>query len=207
MAVGAARVGRDITVDERKTAVLRAALACIATTGYDNVRLRDVATQAGVSIGLLQHYFDTRDELVAQAFRLASEDVLRRWEEVLAEAVSPWDRIVALVEQLTERDNLRQRCLVWVDFATAAARHDETRAAFRSIYDQWDAVVTATVRDGRDAGVFHPIVPDQDLVEILLDQIDGSMMSIASGMERLTGQRMREVTLSMASALLGRPTE
>ncbi len=204
MASSAGRVGRDLTVDERKTAVLRAALECIAASGYDNVRLRDVATNAGVSIGLLQHYFDTRDELVAAAFHLASEDILHRWERLLAEAGSPWDRIVALVEQLTARDNLRQRCLVWVDFSAAAARHEQTRDAFRAIYERWDTIVSTAVREGRDSGEFHPIVPDDHLVEILLNQIDGGMMSIASGLDRLSGQRMRQVTLAMASALLGR---
>ena len=48
--------------------VLRVAVQQIAERGYDSVRLRDVATNAGVSIGLLQHYFGSREDLRGRLF-------------------------------------------------------------------------------------------------------------------------------------------
>ena len=43
-------------VEERRAAIMAAAEQLLAVHGFDAMRLRDVAQQAGVSIGLIQHY-------------------------------------------------------------------------------------------------------------------------------------------------------
>jgi AcrR family transcriptional regulator len=203
VSVEVGRVGRDLTADERRTHVLRAALGCIAEVGHESLRLRDVAKAAGVSIGLLQHYFETRDQLVAQAFRQASEDLLEQWSQALVGDLDPWDRIVALVSHLTGRDNLRARCLIWVDFGAASARHEETRREFVAVCDQWESRIQDAIADGTAAGDFHPILPAAEIVEILLEQLDGGIFAIASGRDPIDGTRLREITLRVAAVLLG----
>jgi AcrR family transcriptional regulator len=195
------RVGRDLTVAERRTAVLAAAVDCIAETGWDSVRLRDVAARAGVSVGLLQHYFASREELVAQAFGQASQDIL---EQAPSDAgLDPWARIVALVDHLSGRDDLRTQCLLWVEFAAAAARHDEIRIAFGAIYDGWRSRLRDAAREGVQQGQLAPVVAVDDAIELILEQIDGCLLAIASGLDRVDGPRMRELTLTLADALLG----
>jgi AcrR family transcriptional regulator len=196
------RVGRDLTAQERRTAVLRAAIECMATSGYDSLRLRDVAKAAGVSVGLLQHYFETRDELVAQAFRQASEDLLSDWAAAQAVESGPWERLDALVSQLAGRGDLRRHSLVWVQFAIAAARQPSMREGFRDIYNKWYGLVQVALEDGVAAGIFQPILPVQDVVEMILSHIDGCELNIASGAEAMTGERMRALTLRLAAALL-----
>lgn len=203
MTVSPHRVGRDLTVEERRTALLRVAVECMASSGYDNLRLRDVARAAGVSIGLLQHYFQTRDELVDEAFRQASEDQLAEWAAAVATESRPWERIEALVVQLGRREDLRAHCLVWVQFASAAGRHAAMRPGFHAIYDKWYQLVRSAVVDGVDAGIFHPVLPTEDVVELLLNQIDGSELTIASGEDSVDGERMVSLTLRLAATLLG----
>lgn len=198
------RVGRDITAEERRTAVLAAALECIAETGWQDVRLRDVATAAGVSIGLLQHYFDNREQLVAQAFGQASRDFLDQAAAVNPADGSAWSRVVSLLEPLIDRDDLRTRCLLWVEFATAAARHAEIRDAFGAIYDAWHGRLRDAVIAGVASGELAPAMAVDDVVEAILEQIDGCIVVVASGLERATGERMRTLTLGTAAALLGR---
>jgi AcrR family transcriptional regulator len=198
------RVGRDITVEERRASVLAAAVGCIAESGWETVRLRDVAARAGVSIGLLQHYFESREQLIAQAFGLASRDIL---EQAPTEAdLDPWARIVGLVEHLSGRDDLRAQCLLWVEFAAAASRHDAIRGAFAAIYDEWGARLRAAVDAGVASGELVPVLAVDDAVEVILEQIDGCILAIASGLDRVDGARMRELTLHSAAALLGRRT-
>ena len=48
----------------RKRAILDATLRLVAAQGAGAVRLRDVARESGVSVGSLQYYFDSRDQLV-----------------------------------------------------------------------------------------------------------------------------------------------
>lgn len=196
------RVGRDITVEERRAEVLAAAVDCIAESGWENVRLRDVAARAGVSIGLLQHYFDNREQLVAKAFEKASQDILQG--APTTHGLDPWARIVGLVEHLSGRDDLRAQCLLWVEFAAAASRHDEIRQAFGAIYDEWEARLRGAVHEGIKRDQLAPVISVDDAVEAILEQIDGCILAIASGLDRIDGARMRELTLLSAAALLGR---
>lgn len=201
------RVGRDITADERRTAVLRATLECIAELSSEKVGMRDIARRAGVSVGLLQHHFASRDELIALAFRQSSEDILREWGEAFTGPLGPWERIVLLIDILVDREPLRQRCLVWLDFAGAAARHPETREQFSAVYEAWDRILRGAIVEGRRSKVFTPALSTNQIVEALLAQIDGGIMTIASGMDRMDGPHLRATTLALAGALLGhRPT-
>jgi len=198
------RVGRDITADERRTEVLRAALSCIAESGHEGVRLRDVAREAKVSIGALQHYFETRDDLIAQAFQQASEDLLDTWAQQVKTSLGPWERITALVDGLVDRESLRERCLIWIEFANAAARHDETREAFSAVYRQWTEIITGAIEDGTHEGSFTPVLPTQVIVDLILEQLDGGILGIASGVGDLDGSRLRDNALALAGVLLGR---
>jgi AcrR family transcriptional regulator len=53
----------------------RAALTVFARLGFQRATVRDVASEAGVSQGLLYHYFRTKDELLVAVFRRGAEDV------------------------------------------------------------------------------------------------------------------------------------
>ena len=198
-----ARVGRDITVEERRSAVLSAAVRCIAEQGWQNVRLRDVASTAGVSIGLLQHYFESREQLVAQAFGQASRDLLEQATAADPVDASAWSRVVALLEPLFDPDYRRTRSLLWVEFATAAARHAEIREAFGAIYEAWHARLREVVAAGVASGELSPVMAVDDVVEAILQHNDGFIMAVASGLGRVSADRMRTLTFGTAAALLG----
>ena len=54
----------------------------IAAQGVGQARLADIADEAGVSLGLVQHYFRHRERLVTEAFASETERVTRRWREI-----------------------------------------------------------------------------------------------------------------------------
>ena len=69
---------------ERREAIVDAALAVARRKGLASTTVRDVAAEMGTSSGLIHHYFDSMDEVLAAAFeRVAGED-LRETESMLA---------------------------------------------------------------------------------------------------------------------------
>lgn len=52
---------------ERRRRVLLAAIELAAEGGYDGVQMREVAERAGVAIGTVYHYFDSKDHLLAES--------------------------------------------------------------------------------------------------------------------------------------------
>lgn len=54
---------------DRREQILAAAARAIGRHGIENVRTLDVAREAGVSIGALQHHFYNRDPRIGEAVR------------------------------------------------------------------------------------------------------------------------------------------
>ena len=54
--------------EAKKFAIIQATLDAIVAKGPAAVRLGDVAKAVGMSIGTVQYYFESRDDLLAQAF-------------------------------------------------------------------------------------------------------------------------------------------
>ncbi len=53
--------------DERREEIVEAATAVVAEVGYANATLTEITRRAGVSKGLLWHYFSDRDEVMQHA--------------------------------------------------------------------------------------------------------------------------------------------
>jgi AcrR family transcriptional regulator len=70
------------TPNPRKAALTEALLGIVAERGLDQVSVREVASAAGVSIGTVQHYFPTKDEMLAAAFAEVVRRVRLRLESV-----------------------------------------------------------------------------------------------------------------------------
>lgn len=64
--------------EARRRLIAEALWRLTSARGLDAVTLRQVATEAGVSMGLVQHYFDSKDEMVTFALGAISERVARR---------------------------------------------------------------------------------------------------------------------------------
>jgi TetR/AcrR family transcriptional regulator, fatty acid metabolism regulator protein len=86
---------RSIVQLEKRRQILDGAIRVFARKGFHAARVGDVAEEAGVSHGLVYHYFASKDELLETVFR-------ETWNEVLA--------AIAAVEDSGEpaREQLRQ---------------------------------------------------------------------------------------------------
>jgi TetR/AcrR family transcriptional regulator, fatty acid metabolism regulator protein len=86
---------RSIVHEERRTQILAAAARVFAQRGFHTSRVGEVAAEAGVSHGLLYHYFPSKDALLEAIFEQAWSDLLTA---------------IAGVEELDEpaREQLRQ---------------------------------------------------------------------------------------------------
>src|SRR5207249_8987665 len=54
----------SVTVTDRRPALVRAAFGQIAERGFEGLRTREVAAQAGVNIATLHYYFPTKEALI-----------------------------------------------------------------------------------------------------------------------------------------------
>ncbi len=81
--------------------LLQAAVLRFAKHGFRKVSLSDIARDAGVSIGLIRHYFDTKDGLIEQCNAIVSEQLGEVFRHILA-GREPADG-ESSIEQLSRR--------------------------------------------------------------------------------------------------------
>jgi len=79
----------------RRTDVLRAASRVFAKKGFAAAKINDIAREAGLSHGLVYHYFRTKDDVFAAILETKIEDMRRAMQEDDARAGTATDRLRA----------------------------------------------------------------------------------------------------------------
>ena len=94
---GRARFVRE-SPDVRRLALIEATAQCLAEKGVAATSVRAICARAGVSAGLLTHYFDGVDALILATYRDVGEKVAAALEQAVAEAgPDPLDRLWAYI--------------------------------------------------------------------------------------------------------------
>src|SRR3546814_15358443 len=71
------------SADARRAGLIEATAACLAEHGLAGINVRAICARAGVSPGLLRHYFGGIDDLVAATYQATSD----RMDAIFADAV------------------------------------------------------------------------------------------------------------------------
>jgi len=82
---------------DRKTEILEATCRVIAREGADGLRMGTVAREAGVSSALLHYYFDTRADLLMQAFEHADVKADEAAEQAITDIPTALGRLQRLL--------------------------------------------------------------------------------------------------------------
>jgi AcrR family transcriptional regulator len=96
-AVDAARARVRLDVDERRSQLVELGLAEFGRHPYDAVSIEHIAQQAGISKGLLYHYFPTKRAFYVACVRLASGKLLARL--ALPPETPPFERLNEQVDR------------------------------------------------------------------------------------------------------------
>ncbi len=141
----------------RPREILDAAMAAFAADGYEGATIADVARRAGVSPGLVVHYYRTKAEL----FEAVIEDRFLGFvagEEALLAAHG--GSAYALLEQLVRRlwEYLWQPGMVELGLLVKAERAEfpeATRTLFRQLGERWRRLFETVLEVGARSGEFR----------------------------------------------------
>lgn len=143
-----------MTPNRRREAIIDAALAVARRKGLAPTTVRDVAREMGTSSGLIHHYFESMDHVLAAAFeRIAGEDLAET--EVLLDAAGDPRSVIAsfLSSYAPVGDDWAFQ--LWLDAWAEAARRPVLREASSRLNLAWAALLERTIRAGIADGVFR----------------------------------------------------
>jgi len=155
----------------RRRELTTAVWSLIARGGVEAVALRTVAAEAGVSMGRIQYYFATKDELLLHALQEAHQQMEARVRSRI-EATWPDDKpsdaerdhavLAAILEELLG-EHPETRDAIRVHAAFAASAPDAARSAV--LTDGDDAILALArnvIETARDAGLVVDVDPEVD---------------------------------------------
>ena len=89
---------RDEGEEARRVQLVEVTIDSLAEVGYVGTTLAEIAGRAGVSPGLVAHYFDDKDGLLEAAFRTLARTLAARMRARLALARTPRGRVQAVID-------------------------------------------------------------------------------------------------------------
>ncbi|WP_223777593.1 TetR/AcrR family transcriptional regulator [Streptomyces sp. 135] len=117
---------------ERRAVIIEGLVRLAGRSGLHAVTMRSVAAEAGVSLRVVQYYFESKAELMHAALRYLEERSGARWAARLARLPSPTSTRTyveaLLAESLPTTEQSRDFRLVWTSYAVLAMTDPELAA-------------------------------------------------------------------------------
>lgn len=175
--------------DERRRQVVGAVTRIAERRGLAAVSFREVAAEAGMSVALVQHYVDTKENLLLLTLDQTSARVAERIGARLAGLESdagPFERLGTILEAFLPRDtDSRAAMLVYLQFAAAALvdpvlRDADAFANGRALTDVLAGELAEMATAGTLADGVEPETEARALVALVLGLSLGGLLEQSS---------------------------
>jgi uncharacterized protein (TIGR02246 family) len=153
-AAGIVRAVKKPTVAERRAEILEVTCEVVIERGFAATRIADVAKRLGVSSSLIHYHFDSKEQLLAEAFaHYARKDVAEMEAEISAapNAVAQLDRVI---HNYVPEGSGDVEWMLWIDGWGEALRNPMMRKISQELDEQSAALAERVIRYGVETGEF-----------------------------------------------------
>jgi AcrR family transcriptional regulator len=174
----------------RRQDLLTVTVNCLARLGPRGTTGREICRQAGVSHGLLRHYFNNPENLLLETYQELCDRMIARFaEELAAPHDNPWmtiDRFFAVVfsDEWSSSDILG----AWIAFWTLV----RSNADFAQVSEDYNRRLRAMLVTAVSRLPQGPLKPD-DLATLLSAVMDGLWLDFCLSPARLSRERAMEL--------------
>ncbi|TDC25571.1 TetR/AcrR family transcriptional regulator [Streptomyces sp. 8K308] len=193
---------RQVNHEQRRRQIAEAVWRLATRRGLEDVTLRQVAAEAGVSARLLQYYFGTRDQLLLGALEILNTDAERRARERLeALGENPGMRALVrgvLLEMLPLDDERRSRHVVYAAYFVRFLTEPALAAVAREAPPALEDLIGGLITQAQELGQARPDIDPIAESALLLASAEGLQTTV------LLGQRSPERAIELLDHQLDR---
>ena len=186
-----------LSPDDRRQAILDAALTVARRQGLGATTVRDVAAEMGTSSGLIHHYFDSMDEVLATAFEFAAGGDLERARAAIGVEPTATAQLDAFIRSYApaQSDWTMQ---LWLDAWSEASRRPALQQVSRRLNREWQTLVGEIIERGVADGEFVSAEPGAAAWR-LLSVLDGLALQVVAHDALITRDDVVDWTRAAAS--------
>lgn len=178
--------------DIRRQELVQAAYQLIAAKGFEGLRVRDVAADAGVNIATLHYYFNSKEDLIRGVVEYMIHMFLTLKAPIPVEssetASQKMQRIfLDLQYQLQQAP---QMFVVFTELHLRSQRDPVMRVILRNVNEAWQAQIEAICQEGVHQGIFRPDLEVHRAASEVIALIKGISLQAASQLDTFNFERL-----------------
>ncbi|MDV8070682.1 TetR family transcriptional regulator C-terminal domain-containing protein [Rhodococcus sp. IEGM 1366] len=182
--------------------ILDAAKAVIHTRGVTGINLKRIAEQAGLSSALLLYYYSDVDEILADAYRVATEEFLEKREFLIAEPVDAAEKLSRCLSLGTPYPGPREEAArVLYELQPLILSNTEAAKWSREFFRRQTALFKSIIESGTRAGVFRPSLDADSIAMYLVALEDGLATHALTGL--MTPEKIESSLIAAAMQMVG----
>jgi len=195
---------RVVDHQQRRADLALLTLEVIRTVGIENTTIREIARRGRLSMGKLTHYFTSKDELVAFAFRWLSEKSLAELDQLAATHGPGLPRLEVAVDTMSKVGEPAGIGL-WLSLWDRAVRVSAFTNEHRAFYERWRGYVRTCLRDAVALQQIARGTSIDRAADLIVAAVDGLWIGGAFEPARFAPARRRSLLRLQIDALTRAP--
>ncbi|MEO5722007.1 MAG: helix-turn-helix domain-containing protein [Chthoniobacterales bacterium] len=185
---------------DRRQQILGAAMVCFAKRGFHQASMQDISKEAGISVGLIYRYFESKEAVIAAM----AEEHKRDLHALLERARTAPTLLESLEILLTAHcceDAPQMHAAFVVDLFAEAGRNPAMADLVRSVLDTGDAGITDLIARAPEMRDPPHGLSAREVTELILATSRGSMMRDVLDHSHIPPDERRERQLAVVRQL------
>jgi AcrR family transcriptional regulator len=166
-AVVKAQVSDAALVARRREQLVAAAVDLFAAQGYDRTTMLDIARKAGVSVGLIYQYAQTKEDVLFLSLMSVLDSYKQEIPRAASDSADPFEDLWLAIEAYARIIDRRSSAAVLAYRSTKSLPRAQ-RAAIMQLELETNQLLGERVRACVDAGLFRDINVDLTVYQIVL---------------------------------------
>ena len=135
---------RAVSKEQRREQLIKATIKCVAKKGLSGTTMADITKEAGLSLGIVNLHFQSKDKLLVETLRYMSEEYRDSVQKALNTRGGPADKLKALMAMdFSAKVCQRNKLAVWFAFWGET----KSRPTYQAICAKIDADACDAVHD------------------------------------------------------------
>jgi AcrR family transcriptional regulator len=184
---------KKVDHDARREELVLAAWRVIAARGIDEVTIREIARESGYSSGVLAHYFENKDDLLAHALRLSHTRIRKRYDAEVERSVAADALKGILLDNLPLDEQRELETRIEMSFWARALRNEALHEIQEQESETLRELLRELVANAQKDGAVSTEYEMEDVIELLGAVIDGVSLHALLYPDRLPAEKQAKV--------------
>ncbi len=190
------------TVEERRAEILEVTCQVVIERGFAGTRISDVAKRLDVSSSLIHYHFDSKEQLLAEAFAHYAQNDLAEMEGEIASVPTAIAQLDRLIQNMVPEGSDDMEWMLWIDGWGEALRNPMMKKISQQLDEQTTDLLERVLKAGVESGEFTCTSPESSAIR-LTALVDGLAIQFAAHDGMMDRRQLIDHVRTVAAAEVG----